>query len=86
MPKKTTRPMSSILAHKRKELRIVAELNKRGESTIPKKVTIIIRCTTEPTRNVFLLNFTMQEAIPDSPGKNGSKQHFVSFPEMGRNK
>ena len=68
MPKKTTRPVSAIPAHKRKELRIVAKFNKRVKSTIPKKVTIIIRCTTEPAMNVLFLNLTKQEAIVNSPG------------------
>ena len=83
MPEKTTRPIRAIPAHQRKELRTVAKLDKRVKSAIPKEMTIIVRQTTKPTRNVFFLNFTKQEAIPNSPGKNGSKQHFVSFPQMG---
>ena len=65
---------------------IVAKLHKRVKSAFPKEVAIIIRCTAKPTRNVLFFGLAKQETIPNPTRENGPLQHFVSFPQVRRNK
>ena len=84
MPEETPGPMSLVLSHEIVKLRIFTNLNKRRKGTFPKKMTIILRSTTKPTRDRLAFNLAQQKTIPSTSNQNTTQQTFITIPDMRR--
>ena len=84
MPEQAPRPVRLIQSYEIMKFRIFTNLNKKRKRPIPKKVTIIVRSPTEPTRNRLTTNTTKKKTIPDTTYHNGTKQCLISFTNMRR--
>ena len=63
MPEQATRPTSTISPQLGEKLRTVAKLHRRRKRTVPKEMTIIIRCITKPASLRFWPCLTKNHSI-----------------------
>ena len=84
MPEQAPRPIRLIQSHEIMKFRTFTNLNERRKRTIPKKVTIIVRSTTELTGNRLTSHPTKEQTIPDTTNHDATKQSLIFFPNMRR--
>ena len=86
VPKQAPVPLTLIHSHETMKLRIFTNLNKRRVRTIPKKMTIPVSTTTEPTRDKLSTHPPQKKAIPDPTNHNNTQKRLISIPNMRRSK